>query len=174
MLSTILKTLGFDVEAEPAGSPDALDQIADALAHMEPADARYVAALAYLLSRVAHADHEMTDLERDAIERVLVERAGLSADRASVVARLASGLMLRVRGTQDFLVAREFAAMASQEQKRALVESLFAVSASDAAILTIEDNEIRRVASAIGVEHAQFVEIRGRYRDRLAVLKKPD
>jgi uncharacterized tellurite resistance protein B-like protein len=169
VLAAILRKLGLDVEEQGAG---ALDAIADALAHMDPADARYVAALAYLLSRVAQADHDVTDDERVSVERILVERAGLAPDRAALVTALATSQMIHVRGTQDFLVTREFAAMASREQKRALLDGLFAVSASDASIVTVEDNEIRRIASEIGLEHADVVEIRHRYRDRLAVLKR--
>ncbi len=50
---------------------------------------------------------------------------------------------------------------------------MFAVCAADASIRTVEDNEIRRVATGIGIEHAEFVAIRDRYRDRLAVLTAP-
>ena len=92
----------------------------------------------------------------------------------AIVTTLATSQMIHVRGTQDYLVTREFAGMASRDQKRALLDGLFAVSASDASIVTVEDNEIRRIASEIGLEHSDVVEIRQRYRDRLAVLKREE
>jgi uncharacterized tellurite resistance protein B-like protein len=174
MLNAILKTLGFDVEVDEApGAGDALDRMARALEAMPRAEARYVAAFAYLLSRVAHADHSLTDAERDAMERLIAERADLAPEQARIVIGLATAQSMAVRGTQDFVVTREFARLATPAQKRALIDCLFAVSASDASIITAEDNEIRRIASEIGVEHGEVVAIRQRYRDHLAVLRKP-
>ena len=174
MLGTILRKLGLDVDVDDERGTGALDAIADALEHMDPAEARYIAAVAYLLSRVAQADHDVTEAERASVERALVDHSGLAPDRAAIVTTLATSQMIHVRGTQDYLVTREFATMATREQKRALLDALFAVSASDASIVTVEDNEIRRIASEIGLEHGDVVETRQRYRDRLAVLKRED
>jgi uncharacterized tellurite resistance protein B-like protein len=80
--------------------------------------------------------------------------------------------MIHVRGTEDYRVTQEFARIATRDQKRSLLDGLYAVCAADASIVTLEDNEIRRIASEIGLEHADVVEIRARYRDRLAVLKR--
>lgn len=177
MWQTLLRTLGLDVEDSAAAgagaaADDALDPVARTLQEMEPADARYVAAFAYLLSRAAHADHHLADAERAAMERLIAERADLPPDRARLVVELATAQSMAVRGTQDFVVSREFARIATAAQKSALIDCLFAVSAADQAIITAEDNEIRRVASEIGVEHPEFVSIRQRYRDRLAVLQR--
>ena len=174
MWQAILRTIGIEVaDGDPAGTDDALAPMVRELQEMDSAEARYVAAFAYLLSRAAHADHELSDAERAAMERLIVERAGLDSSRAHLVIGLATAQAMAVRGTQDFVVSREFARIATPEQKRALVDCLFAVTAADEAIITAEDNEIRRVASEIGVEHGEFVAIRKRYRDRLAVLRRP-
>jgi uncharacterized tellurite resistance protein B-like protein len=141
VLATILRKLGLDVEVEEqTAGAEALDALADALEHMPPADARRVAGFAYLLSRVAHADHAVADEERRAMARVLVERADLPADRADLVVALATSQLIRVRGTQDYPVAREIAASTSPEQKRALIDGLFAVCAADGLISTVEDS----------------------------------
>lgn len=173
MLTAILKTLGFDIDASDAGEGDALGKVASALEAMPPAEARYVAAFAYLLSRVAFADHDLAESERKAMERLIAERAALDPAQARLVIDLATAQSMAVRGTEDFLVSREFARTATAAQKRALIDCLFAVSASDDSIITAEDNEIRRIASEIGIEHAEFVAIRHRYREHLAVLRKP-
>ena len=175
MWQTILKTIGLDVADDDADSrDDALGHIVRALAELEPSDARYVAAFAYLLSRAAHADHHLSDAERGEIERLIVERAQLAPERARLVTDMVTAQSMRLRGTQDFPVSLEFARIATPAQKRALVDCMFAVSAADKSIITAEDNEIRRVASEIGLEHGDFVTIRGRYRDRLAVLQRPE
>lgn len=174
VLATILRKLGLDVEVDTPDGADVLDSLADALEHMDPGEARRVAAFAYLLSRVAHADHDVTEPERAAMEQLLVGRAGLAADRASIVLELATSRLIHVRGTQDFLVTRELAGVATIEEKRALIAGLFEVCAADGLISTVEDNEIRRVASEIGLEHREVVSLRQRYRDRLAVLRAQD
>jgi uncharacterized tellurite resistance protein B-like protein len=174
MWQTILKTIGLDVADDDAEQDDALGHVARALGEMERAEARYVAAFAYLLSRAAHADHHLSDAEREEIERLIVERADLAPERARLVTEMVTAQSMRLRGTQDFPVSLEFARIATAAQKRALVDCMFAVSAADQSIITAEDNEIRRVASEIGLEHGDFVTIRGRYRDRLAVLHRPN
>ena len=172
MLATILRTLGLDVDVdEGKKGVEALDALEVALSNVPPEEARRVAAFAYLLSRVAHADHEISDAEREAMVRLLVDRARLAPDQASIVIGIATSKILHVRGTEDYLVSREVAAQATVEEKRALIDGLYAVCAADGLISTIEDNDVRRVASEIDLEHHDVVEIRARYRGSLGVLK---
>jgi uncharacterized tellurite resistance protein B-like protein len=172
VLATILRKLGLEVDVDE-GKPDAnaLDQLEDALSHVPAEQARRIAAFAYLLSRVAHADHEVSEAEREAMARLLVDRAHLAADQADIVIGIATSKIVHVRGTQDYLVSREVAARATVDEKRALIDGLYAVCAADGLISTIEDNDVRRVASEIDLEHRDVVEIRSRYRESLAVLK---
>ena len=76
-------------------------------------------------------------------------------------------------GTENYLVTRELNRIASREQKLALLDCLFAVSAADESISTVEDNVIRQIAAELRLEHREFIEVRSRFRDHLAVLKKP-
>ena len=174
VLATILRKLGLEVDVDDDQSQsgvEALDALEEALSHVPPDEARRVAAFAYLLSRVAHANHEVTDAEREAMVHLLVDRAQLAPDRAAIVIGLATSKIVHVRGTQDYLVSREVASRATIEEKRALVDGLYAVCAADGLISTVEDNDVRRVASGIDLEHRDVVDIRSRYRDSLAVLK---
>ena len=111
MLATILRKLGLEVDVDE-GKPDvqALDALEESLSHVPPEEARRVAALAYLLSRVAHADHEVSDAEREAMVRLLVDRARLAPEQAAIVIGIATSKIVHVRGTQDYLVSREVAA----------------------------------------------------------------
>jgi uncharacterized tellurite resistance protein B-like protein len=69
-------------------------------------------------------------------------------------------------------VTREFNRIATHEQKLALLECLFAVSAADESISTVEDNEVRQIADELRIEHPEFIAARSAFRDYLAVLKK--
>jgi uncharacterized tellurite resistance protein B-like protein len=175
VLATILRKLGIEVDVDEGRSGvEALTALEDALSHMPAEDARRVAAFAYLLSRVAHADHDVTPPEREAMERLLIDRAHLPPDRAALVIGLATNQLVHMRGTQDYVVSREVASRTSVEEKRALIDGLFAVCAADGLITTVEDNDVCRVASEIDLERQDVAEIRNRYRGSLAVLKAPE
>jgi uncharacterized tellurite resistance protein B-like protein len=69
-------------------------------------------------------------------------------------------------------VTRKFDAIATHADKLALIDALFAVSSVDASIVTIEDNEIRRIANELKIEHAEYIAVRAKHLKNLAVLKK--
>jgi uncharacterized tellurite resistance protein B-like protein len=171
---SILKMLGLgrDAKQTGAGDSDTVRRIVDALRHMEPAHARYVAAFAYILGRVAIADHVISEEETRLMERILMERGGLPEEQAIIAVQIARSQNELLGGTEDFLVTREFGAFATYEQKLALVDCLFAVSAVDGAIGLAEEHEIARTALELKVEHADVVRSRVAYREYLSVLKR--
>lgn len=152
---------------------DSLGEIEKALENLEPQEARYLAGFAYILSRVAGADHQISDEESALMERLVAERGNLPAGQAALVVKIAKTQTERHRGTEDFIVTREFARIATREQKLALLDCLFAVSSTDQSIRTIEDNEIRRIASELNLEHPDFIQARTAHTHHLEVLRKP-
>jgi len=162
----ILKLIGLEPQG-PEADDDAIRRIADELDRLDPERARYIAAFAYILSRVARADQEVSPAETAVMERIVMEKSGLPRDQAIIIVQMAKTQHLVLGGTDDFTVTREFDRRATHEQKLALVDCLFAVSASDDSILTVEDNEIVKVARELKIEHADVVRLRSRYRDKL-------
>lgn len=61
-------------------------------------------------------------------------------------------------------MTREFNKISTREQKLALVDCLYSVAAAEALISTTEDNEIRKVASELGIEHPEIIAVQSRYR----------
>jgi uncharacterized tellurite resistance protein B-like protein len=176
---SILELLGFRRQSEATSSAtpaetETVRKIVDELDHLEPERARFVAAFAYVLSRVAHADREISEDETRAMERIVIEHGRLPEEQAVIVVQMAKTQSLVFGGTENFLVTRELNRIASREEKMALLDCLFAVSAADTSISTVEDGVIRQVATELRLEHRDFISIRARYRDRLAVLKKTD
>jgi uncharacterized tellurite resistance protein B-like protein len=151
---------------------DSLQEIESALAELTPARRRYVACFAYILTRSARADHQVTDPEGAEMERLVAEHAGISLEQARRAVTLAGVQARRSGGTDDFVITREFDRLASHEQKVALVDALFAVSSVDASIVTIEDNEIRRIANELKIEHAEYIAVRARHLHHLQVLRQ--
>jgi uncharacterized tellurite resistance protein B-like protein len=174
---SILRLLGLikgDSENEAAAQTDAVRKITEALDSMEPERARYVACFAYILSRAARADMRVAPEETRAMERLIMEMAGLPEDQAIIVVQMAKTQNRLFGGTENYLVSREFNQIASREQKIALLHCLFAVSASDDSISTAEDSEIRQIASELLLDHRDFIEVRTSYREKLKVLKLQD
>jgi len=75
-------------------------------------------------------------------------------------------------GTENFLVTREFKEIASDEERRQLLDCLFAVSAADDAITGEEESQIWQIASELGFTHREYVEARLRYQDKRTVFRK--
>jgi uncharacterized tellurite resistance protein B-like protein len=174
---SILKLFGISGgdrdEASDPVQTETVRKIVAELDHLPPQRARFVAAFAYILSRVAHADMSISDDETRAMERVLVERGHLPEQQAVIVVQMAKTQNLLLGGTENYVVTREYNRLASHDEKLALLECLFAVSAADQSVSTIEANVIRQIADELKLEHREYVEVRSKFRDHLAVLKPP-
>jgi uncharacterized tellurite resistance protein B-like protein len=148
-------------------------KITEALDRLDPGRARFIAAFAYLLSRVARADLDISSEETRMMERLVTERGGLPEEQAVIVVQIAKTQNILFGETENYLVSREFNSMASHEEKLAVIDCLFAVAAADETISTVEDNEVSQIADELRIEHKDYIAIRSGYRDYLAVLKKP-
>ena len=164
-LKSIRAWMGVDRRDQEEFAP--LRETLDALDHLEPDRARYLGAFAYLLGRVAHADQHVSPEETKAMEGLVREHGDLPADQAMLVVQLAKTSNLLFGGTANFLVAREFSALASYEQKLALMRCLFEVSAIDEAISTAEEGEIHRIATELRVDPPDLVALRVAHRRHL-------
>ena len=178
----IRKFLGLDGSKTKKGmiregdSPETetVRRIVESLEQMEPRRARYVAAFAYLLSRVAHADLDISPEETREMERIVAERGGLPHEQAILVVQMAKTQNRLFGGTENFLVTREFNKIATREEKLALLDCLYAVSSADQSISTTEDHEIRNISRELLLSQEDLVAARLAYRDHLAVLKNPE
>ena len=159
---SILKFLGLGGSNDTAGQgdTDTVRRIAAELDRLDPDRARFVAAFAYILGRVAIADRGISDAETQAMQRIVAEKGALPEAQAVMVVQMAKSQNVLFGGTEDFLVAREFARVASYDQKLALLECLFIVSAIDHTITLTEDQEIAKVALELKIEHADVVRAR--------------
>jgi uncharacterized tellurite resistance protein B-like protein len=173
---SILERLGLigGAAATPTDT-DTVRRIVASLDQLEPSRARHIAAFAYILARVALADRVVSPEETRVMEAIVHERGGLPEEQAIVVVQMAKSQNLLFGATEDFLVTREFEPTATAEEKLALLECLFAVSAAEGGVATVEDNEIRRIAVELKIPHDEYIRVRLRYRGELNVLREtPD
>ena len=153
------------------GDTSTVRRIVSELDKLEPERARYLAAFAYVLSRVAGADLHISDVETDKMVGLVRHAGQLPEAQAMVVVEIAKNQHRLFGGTENFLVTREFREIASAEQRRELLECLFAVSAADDAISAEEEAQIWQIASELGFSHADYVQVRLRYSDKRTVWR---
>lgn len=149
-------------------------KIARALDELDTERARYIATFAYILGRVAHADLDISEEESRAMERIVVERGGIPPQQAVIVVQIGKSQNRLFGGTEDFLVTREFNEIADRAQKLQLLDCLYAVSASDDDVSTVEDNEIGKIANELRLDRADLVRAREAYVQYLSVLRTPE
>ena len=131
---------------------------------MDPERARYIAAFAYILSRVARADMNISEAETREMEHQVIRLSSLPADQAVLVVQIAKTQATLFGGTENFLVTQEFKDMTTLEQKLALLDCLFAVAAADKIISTIEERELRLINAELQLTHDQFIAARCKFR----------
>jgi uncharacterized tellurite resistance protein B-like protein len=162
--------LGISPEGEKSGG-DTIRRIADELDRLEPDHAKYLASFAFILSRVANADHGVSADEVTAMEALVFNKGGLTADQAALVVQMARTQQKLFGATDDFLVTRELGRIASYEQKVALIDCLYAVASADERIFAAEADEISRIGRELKVDQADLSRLRSQYREFLEVRK---
>jgi uncharacterized tellurite resistance protein B-like protein len=170
-----LGSLANGSAAPPGASPaetETVRKIAAELDRLDPEKARYVAAFAYILSRVARADLDISAEETREMEKIVQEKGELPEEQAIIVVQMAKTQNVLFGGSENFLVTREFERIASHEQKLALLHCLFSVSAADRSISSAEDTTIRTIASELRLDHADFITVKSSYVDHLASRKE--
>ncbi len=153
------------------GDTDTVRKIVGELEAMAPERARFVAAFAYILGRVAHADHHFSAEETEAMEGVVRGFGDLPEEQAVLVVQIAKSQNRLFGGTENFLVTREFREISSPAERRQLLDCMFAVSAADDSISSAEESQIRQIASELGFTHREFVTARLAYSDQREVMR---
>ncbi len=171
---SILELFGWrgdrKAQAPEASSADTetVRKIAAELDRLDPEKARFIAAFAYILSRVARADLQISDEELRKMEQVVQDKGGLEEAQAVMVVQMAKTQSILFGGVENFLVTREFDKIATREQKIALLHCLFGVSSADNSISSAEDTTIRAIADELHLDHADFIAVKCAYGGLLA------
>ncbi|KAB2967891.1 MAG: TerB family tellurite resistance protein [Thermoanaerobaculia bacterium] len=169
---SLRRLLGLDSLPETgADDADAIQRIARALEALAPERARYLAAFAFLLGRVAHADLHISDAETGRMQAIVRELGGLPEAQAALVVEIAKSQNRLFGATEGFLVTRQLRASATPEECRHLLDCLCAVSAADGAISSVEERQIRQIASELGLDHADYVAALRAWAQHRALLK---
>jgi uncharacterized tellurite resistance protein B-like protein len=159
-------------EAESSRDTATVHRIARELDRLDPDEARYLAAFAYVLARVAYADLEVSDREVGEMERQVREAGELTEAQAALVVQIARVQAISYGGTEDYVVTRQFRDLSTREQRLGLIRCLFAVAAADDSITQVENVQINQIANELGLTGREVAAVRGEFRDQLEVLKQ--
>ncbi len=168
---SILELLGLKKPSIKTESPgienEVLEDIAKELSSLDHQEALRAAAFAYLLSRVAYADREVSEAERIRMSKILQDEAGLSPERAQTVGKMATQKAKLFGAVQDYLITREFNKIASHKDKKSLLSAVFSVAAADGIITGAESRELRQIAAELKLDREDYTKLRVAYSDKL-------
>ena len=157
-------------EPEP-NEPQSVLAIAARLDRLAPERARFVAAFAYVLARVAHADMQLDGAEIEVMQRTIDEHTDLDPVETSLTVEIALSQADEVGNTDDYLVVREFRRTSERGDRIQLLRCLFAVAAADDSISTAESSEIHQIGEELGFTRPEVNGLRLEWRDKLAELQ---
>ena len=160
-----------DSPAQPSSDTETVRRIIGELDRLDPSEARYLAAFAFVLARVANSDMEISEDESRRMEKAVREIGELTETQAVLVVQIAKSQQQLKGGTENHLVTREFAKISDREQKERLLNCLFEVSAADDSISLVEENEVKTIAAELKFEHKEFSAIRAKYNAKRSILK---
>ena len=155
-----------------AGDTATVRRIVAKLEAMPPEQARLVAAAAYTLARAANADLDISDEETTAIERELQAHEALDEATAVLVTEMAKLQAKTVGGTEDFVVTREFKALADETQRLVVLRACFAVIAANGSISAEENAIVNQIAGELDIDQTTLNSIRADYHDQLSSVQQ--
>jgi uncharacterized tellurite resistance protein B-like protein len=168
---SLLRFLGLGEESKgvrETGDPDTVRRISAQLERLEPEAAKFLAAFAYVLARIANADLRIDDSETEEMERIVSEVAHLSEAEAVLAVEIAKSQTRLLGGTENYVVTRQFRRMSTREQRVDLLRCIYAVAAADGTITGEESAEILAIAEELGFTRPEANALRGEYRDKLS------
>jgi uncharacterized tellurite resistance protein B-like protein len=161
----------FSDATTTAGEPDPVRRSAGRREALPPQRARLVASAAYILARAAHADLDITDAETQLIEQQLQERGMLDEPTAVLVAERARLQARTVGDTEDYVVTREFKAITTPDQRRAMLKACFAIGAQNGTITAEEAGVINQIARELDLDQDTVNEVRAEYHELLSSVQ---
>lgn len=133
--------------------------------------ARFLAGFAYILTRAAAADLEISDLEERIIENLTAEHGGLAEAQAVLVAQMARSQSILYGGTEDYLVTRQFREISTAEDRLALLRCCYLVGAADDTITVAESDTLQEIAHELDVDRVEVNKIRNEFAPKLSTIQ---
>jgi uncharacterized tellurite resistance protein B-like protein len=146
-------------------------EIVAKLESMPPERARFLAGYAYILSRTAQADLEISEDETRRMEEIVIKYGNIPEAQAVIVVQIAKTRAELFGPTEDYLVTREFRKAATDEQCLDLLRCCFLVGAADGSITAEESGTLSSIADELGIDSAAARALRAEFAETFAALQ---
>jgi uncharacterized tellurite resistance protein B-like protein len=163
------------VVPRPAPAPTetaTVRQIVSKLDQMPRDQARWLAAFAYVLSRAAEGDLNISDGETKLMEQIVIEHGKIDEAQAIIVVEIAKTRAELFGATEDYLVTREFRKIATDDQCLDLLRCCYLVGAADGSITAEESGTLSSIANELGVDEAQIHALRAEFADKFSAIQE--
>ena len=175
---SILKLLGLSGDTSSSSTNEQSDdgksirRIAKELDELPDDQALRLAAFAYVLGRVAHADSHFSESETQKMQDIVQLLGHIPESQAVILVEIAKHQVRLFGGTENFSVSRRFRELSTPEQRIELLECVFAVSAADDSITVVEEGQARQISKELRLTHKEFIQARSAYVGHLEALKE--
>ena len=133
--------------------------------------ARFLAAFAYILTRAAAADMDISHAESRAIEQLVAEHGDLPEPQAVLVAQIAKNQSLLAGATEDYLVTRQFRELSTADDRLALLRCCYLIGAADDTITSQESDTLQQIAKELDIDRDAVNRIRNEFAPKLAAIQ---
>lgn len=130
-----------------------------------------MACMAGLLARVAYCDLELDDNEVQRMQELLKQFTFLDEKQTEKVVKTAVEDIKDLSGLENHKYCPPLNDLLDNHQRYQVLESLFAVAASDGQVSSEESEEIRNISKGLLLEHKHFISARATVSEKLGVLK---
>ena len=153
------------------GDTETVKRIITELESLEPTWARFLAAFAYVLNRVAHADSKISQSETTAIREIVRRWGHLSEKQARLVVEIAQNQAQLFGGTENYLVTRELRETSTTEQQLEVLNCIFAVATADGKISATEETQIGQIAKELGITQRVYASALSAHAEHRTVIR---
>lgn len=127
--------------------------------------------IAGLFARVAYVDFHLDENERAHMNEVLNAWSDFSEADIKSIVDIAIDNIKELAGLENHLYIHRLKEVLDREARYSLVESLFALAASDGVVENIESEEIRIIVKGFDLSDKHFIVARAKVSDKLKALK---
>lgn len=141
-------------------------------ANAEEKDQVIMACVAGLMARVAYVDLKIECAEKEKMAMILKRFTNFSPEVIDVAVETAADEMVDLAGAENHLYCSPLNNILTVDERYHVLESLFALAASDGITCAAESEEIRVISKSLLLEHKHFLAARATVLDSLGALKK--
>lgn len=127
--------------------------------------------LAGLFARVAYVDFHLDENEKIHMQKALKEWTRFSDEEIKSIVEISINHIKELAGLENHLYVYRLKEVLDRDTRFSVVESLFAIAASDGVVENVESEEIRIIVKGFDLSDKHFLVARAKVSDKLKALK---